>query len=430
MKNNLIIRHSEDDKVGFQININKEIELILPKFFDQVCKDNECKSKEHIYFYRLFKKYLYRKNYQQNSVKRDEKGFSIYKSSEKSKIKNYSLIELYFSLLYDYEENDILVFKEKHKNMSGNGNADWKTTLIRNNPIINDDNIVYDGVYYNNYRTNERHPITQLYLFTISEIYKKLHDNTIIPYYSYDFHKFKDIEYSLYMINKYRYNFFKDREVKVLDILESIYSMEAKLSNFTNNKKKLIYVNKFDYIWEHMCKFSLKSQDKICNKLFKNGKYVLCEKNEKGEEIIRRGHRPKGDVFIETEYEGENYLLILDAKNYSVYHDDYAHFPGTADIGKQFLYKYFLSKKYDEKNDYCLSQIVNAFIFPGILEEESTIKYFAHHRFGNEFDYEKDILCFCIDFYKMRDSYLNYKEEFRSDVIGYILKQFISKRKR
>lgn len=133
----------------------------------------------------------------------------------------------------------------------------------------------------------------------------------------------------------------------------------------------------------------------------------------------------------------DNYLLVLDAKNYVPKFDDdnklSRGLPGTESIIKQIFYKYFLSREFneDEKDSskyHPLDHIINAFLIPSV-DIENPIEYMGKHQFKDQFkDHLKNqlghIYCFFVDFYELRKHYLKPNKAYQNKILGYIVEQF------
>src|SRR5699024_6833458 len=105
--------------------------------------------------------------------------------------------------------------------------------------------------------------------------------------------------------------------------------------------------------WEHMLKVVLEDEYYKFKKYFPKGKYNI--------EIEDNNYNISGlRIIPDIIKEHNNKLYILDAKNYLPHIN--GNMPGSIDINKQILYRYFLSKEFNSSNKYFLKDIKNIFI--------------------------------------------------------------------
>ena len=101
------------EKIGFILE-NDEIKLVLPTFIDKNFFDEKSIKNELFSFYRLFKKY--RKDIKKQVLIKGKDNFEEQTELSKISKKNFSIIEVYFSLIEDYKANGLLLFNETKSN--------------------------------------------------------------------------------------------------------------------------------------------------------------------------------------------------------------------------------------------------------------------------------------------------------------------------
>ena len=115
---------------------------------------------------------------------------------------------------------------------------------------------------------------------------------------------------------------------------------------------------------------------------------------------------------IIKEYKGK--LYIIDAKNYLPHINN--NTPATADINKQILYRYFLSKEFNEANKYYLKDIKNIFLLPNDLQG-GIIKSIGQHRFTNVDSQMGRIVLYQVDFDGLVNAYLNNDKKIKAIIL-------------
>lgn len=417
--NNEAVQVDSENIVGFSINCDaKKLQLTVPRFLTQGEWQGNIDKKEYFLFYRLFKKYE-RQNVKQRSVK--EEGHFQNTDSEmpaNALPYDFSVIELFFTLWEDYDQNGLLLFSEKDINAKPKGNINWRKNQSPGNEIFQDNTPFYRQLYYNNLNFNYRHPVTMLHACCLFKVMGSLGIKINLPY-DYDYLiAFENFNYAPMILKKYKREMFSDRSRKIFGILEKMYVEKSLISYTCTNGRKLQYAEKFDAIWEKMLQSVLGNNPKLKESL-PHGRYCLHGIGEK------QGLEHKPDILIESFWQDERFLLVLDAKNYILENN----VPQTDDITKQIFYKLFLSKEFNPSNSYHLKNIVNAFIFPKDLSQQNMkIMYLGKHSFDNELHKDKDIgviLCFYVDFYWLRNEYLKSVSSGGDKLRDYIIQEYI-----
>nr|WP_263326056.1 LlaJI family restriction endonuclease [Neobacillus sp. Marseille-Q6967] len=422
------ISSENESKIGFFIENNSRIKLILPKFLQKATSTREVN--EIVQFYNVLKKYQKENNFQ---LTIQEEGFfntsreGFYQQNKYE----FSVIELYFSLIEDYIENGLLFFRKRNINNKPKGSINWNKTIQSSAEIISSNTILYREFYFNNIKNNIEHPVTLLHVLTLLKISSTLNIKINLPIELTYLKKSKtnqDIRLIRTLLKKYKGEMFSDRERKIFSILEQLYLEVNKIRFITKNGPHLVYAEKFDFIWERMLKVALFDEYYNLKKEIPNGKYQLIE-NEDAEPTIFNGMAPRPDILIREQYSSNDYLLILDAKNYVPDYINKKGMPGTKDIIKQIFYKFLFSRQFNINNKYSCENIVNAFLFPTVLDDGSIIKFMGKHRFDDPF-YNKNsignILCFKVDFNELRKHYLYPNRKYKEQITKYILTTFVN----
>lgn len=188
---------------------------------------------------------------------------------------------------------------------------------------------------------------------------------------------------------------YSDRQRKVFKILESINDNDRNL-NKTSSNKNLYYLENINSLWEHMLKIVLEDEYDNFTKHFPKGDYDL---NIESNTYTRAGLRMIPDIIKEY----NNKLYIIDAKNYLPHINN--NVPGSSDINKQILYRFFLSKEFNKNNKYSLKDIKNVFLLPSDLEGD-TIRKIGFHRLSNVDNTMGNIYLYQVDYDSVVKSYI------------------------
>ena len=384
-----------DERIGFEIKESK-LKLILPKFIKKNYLEELNPITEKIKYFKLFRKY-------RNSSKELKKESLYSIENLKTEEYMYSIFEAYYLLLTDYMESGVFLFSKKKTNQMEKGRINWNKTISKSNLIISGDSLIYSSPYYMNNNILYNHPLTILYGLHLLEIEKyagiKMNlDNQ----YKKIIEDNKNTINIKFILDNFKSSMFSDRDRKVFNILETIHKSNRNLSK-TDSSRSLYYLENINGLWEHMLKNILEDQYDSFKKCFPEGIYKL---NIEGDNYTKAGLRIIPDII--KEFKGK--LYIIDAKNYLPHINN--NVPRTADINKQILYRYFLSKEFNENNKYNLKDIKNIFLLPSDLQED-LIKKIGVHRFSNVDSTIGNIDLYQVDFDSVVNSYINNEDDIK-----------------
>lgn len=422
---NKINKSLDGQKIGFSIDDTQGLILTVPKFIKNLPSDNRNIVKEIFLYYKIFKKHK-KDNMNQKSIKEKDYFRNLEEGNTEGDKYAFEIIELYLSLLNDYIEKGLLLFRRREVNLNKKGNINWKQTIQLNRELITNDSIIYGKVYHNNLKIDYNHPITLIQAFTLMKLEKLL---SVKLKLSYDYRYLKQFENSSNYIKgnlqKYKREMFSDREKKIFKILESIYLDKYKSMNFFKSKEKLSYVENFDLIWEKMLKVALADEYNQIKEIMPKGYYSITDSENK-ENHTFRGLRAIPDILISEKYNNNDYLFVLDAKNYVPNFEVGMGMPQSSDIIKQIFYKQFMSKEFNKNSKYDNRNIINAFLLPAELDSQNKIKYIGLHTLntGMGSSHIDSILCFYIDFNSLRKIYLKADNNYRNEILDYIYETY------
>lgn len=382
-----------DERIGFKIKEN-QLKLILPKFVRKNYLEELNPLAEKIKYFKLFRKY--------RSHSKELKKESLYDIENlKAEEYMYSIFEAYYLLLTDYIESGVFLFSKKKTNKMQKGRINWNKTISKSNLIISGDSLIYSSPYYMNNNILYNHPLTILYGLHLLEIEKhvgiKMNLNNQYRKTIEDNKRTINIKS---ILDNFKSSMFSDRERKVFKILETINKNSRNL-NKTASNRNLYYLENINSLWEHMLKNILEDQYNSFKEYFPKGIYKL---NVEGNEDVKTGLRIIPDII--KEFKGK--LYIIDAKNYLPHINN--NIPGTSDINKQLLYRYFLSKEFNEDNKYKLKNIKNVFLLPSDLQGK-TIEKIGIHKFSNVENSMGNIDLYQVDYNSVVNAYIGNKKE-------------------
>lgn len=378
-----------EERIGFKIKKNK-LELVLPSFIKNRDLNDLNSMNEKIKYFKLFRKFK-----KHSKAMKEESVFTS--ESVKEEKYMYSIFEAYYLLLIDFMESGVFIFSKRKTNQIRKGRINWQRTINKSNLIISGESLIYESPYYMNNSILYNHPLTILYGIHLLEIEKatgiKMNLNS---QYKKAIEDNKRAVYTREILDEYRSSMYSDRQRKVFKILESINDNSRKL-NKTPSNRNLYYLENINDLWEHMLKQILEDQYHDFNRCFPEGSYNLNIKNYNS---IRSGLRMIPDIV--KEYNDK--LYIIDAKNYQPLINNTV--PGTADINKQILYRYFLSKEFNKNNKYVLKDIKNIFLLPNELEGE-IIRKIGTHKLSNVDSTIADIYLYQVDYDSIVEAYIS-----------------------
>ncbi|WP_349407210.1 LlaJI family restriction endonuclease, partial [Clostridium perfringens] len=258
-------------------------------------------------------------------------------------------------LLEDYIENGLYKNEVNSYELNGDGDIDWDKTIDEVDPLVINNQWVYTDLITKNSIIDTDRFITMLHAKIINqcmELLNKTGLNNILKYNIEAIEKcidnIEDKGYIFYEIDKEITVQFSDRKRRVLKAIKSY--LEQK-SGTEENDLLLYGTRNFKWIWEVICGYIFDNEFIKDGSLSKYEKYGIesPEWTIYGDGIVsldestilkEKKNRLTPDILKVTEYNGQKYLLILDAKYYNVIVEKgkIKGNPGIEDITKQYLY--------------------------------------------------------------------------------------------
>jgi hypothetical protein len=281
----------------------------------------------------------------------------LQKEGKSTVVGNPHILPLIDEILTDYKANGIYTSQNSFTRRGFQGKTDWKKTLGRINPHIEDEAIIYPhfinrftNSFFSNEVTKIHFSILQAIQFKFSWLLPELNQitfgqNTRVSNRSVDIGFIKSELMGVY----------NDSKIHTLKILLRFLENDF---NSGKNESVSYGFSDFQYVWEHMLRAVLSpiypfTDIPIPSYLEQSGREIS---------MPRKGQRV--DLFLYDE--SSKKACVIDAKYYDGSSVDQA--PGWPDLVKQFFYAKSLTAG-NLKNK--INTVKNFFIFPGAARSTS-----------------------------------------------------------
>lgn len=269
-------------------------------------------------------------------------------------------------LSYQYIINDFLrhgyyIEKEVHYAESAKGKIDWKRTIQKQKPQINNGNVVYLNYVVKTNRINNNNLITQIHKYCVYESFLKLGwlyvANGMLPpkpEIKLNRKMFLNVlsEALSSTFNNNKQMLFKSM-INIID--QSNESVTEIASNFFG-------VDRFEYVWENMIDYIFGEENK--KEYFPHAKWHILENKDYKTECSAL--EPDTVMCINQR------LFVLDAKYYKYgLTKNPQHLPGSSSIQKQITYGEYI----EENFPYNKNRIYNAFVMPFEKKTDSNYEF-------------------------------------------------------
>ncbi len=325
-----------------------------------------------------------------------------YKNRHKQKVYSYeeadgkdSRLSLILTLLEDYYDNGLYSNDQIIKQVNGNGEIDWNGTVNNFYPMIKD-----NRPYYFDYQTIKRisddnnivHRIHKIVLTKCSQELEEcdlleLLDLPEVNLTEEELSDLGDNSSILYFLEAEMNQQFNTRKQTVLKMMKAYIENEGSINN--DDELKLIRVNKFEHVWEEVCRVAVGDDletplgDMIVNKL-KNSSSDTLKKLKNSNTFKDVMESPKwypdknkqeyalsSPLKLDSIKYYNGALYIFDAKYYipsfkdRKSESDERYYlndePGSYDIMKQFLYQ-LAFKDFSKETNVSIKR--NVFLMP------------------------------------------------------------------
>jgi hypothetical protein len=259
-------------------------------------------------------------------------------------------IQSYQYIIYDFLAHGYYTEKEVDYHINNKGKVNWKRTIQKITPQINNNNIVYLNFVTRKNKIKDNNIITKIHEYCVYESFTRFGwlflSNDILP-------KKPSIKLNkkafLIILKEALGNTFNDNK-KML--FQSMINIISYVDENTNDKLNDSFgVNQFEYIWENMIDHIFGEENKEIYFPHANW-HILQDKGYKKE---------SSPLEPDTIIKFNNKYYIIDAKYYKYgITRNPMHLPTTSSIEKQIVYGEYIQQKFDIGDE----KIYNAFILP------------------------------------------------------------------
>lgn len=283
----------------------------------------------------------------------------LQKEGRSTIVGNPQVLPLIVEILNDYKANGIYTSENSFTRRGFQGKTDWKKTIGKVDPHINDDEIIYP--YFINTFTNSSHTneVTKIH-YSILEAIKRRFGWLLPDAERFVFNSSKRTStptVDIGLIKSELRNVFSDKKIHTMKML--IRYLENDFD--TGSADSVSYgFSDFQYVWEHMLRNVLSPIH------FFSDMPIPAYRENSGIEtrVAHKGQRV--DIFLYDQASKE--ACVVDAKYYDGTSVNKA--PGWSDLVKQFFYAKSLMAGNLKRE---VSAVSNFFIFPGVPTNSSPV---------------------------------------------------------
>lgn len=256
----------------------------------------------------------------------------------------------YQYIIRDFLAHGYYVERETQYKDGQKGKINWKRTVQRKQPVINNNNLIYLDFVIKTNKTNKNNLITKIHEFCVRESFERLGwlylTNDILP-------KKPSIKFNknmfLSVLNDALKNTFNDR--KRLLFTSMINIVKSKNESIHDINEVAFGVNRFEYVWENMIDYVFGEDSKEI--YFPHAHWHIVKENS----YKKESSALEPDTVIKM----DDRIYIIDAKYYKFgITENPMHLPATSSIQKQITYGKYAQKKGFAASD----KIYNAFVMP------------------------------------------------------------------
>lgn len=282
-------------------------------------------------------------------------------------------IHAYLYLIKDFLTNGYYFEKEVIYTKSTNGKANWKKTVQKIKPFLQDDSVFYTEFISRKTQHNENELISQIYQYCVYESFSKIGwlFSSFIPVKP-------RIKYNkalfLSVIKTKLSQTFNEKTMLLFNYMIDIIEF---LDKSGENKNFTYGTNDFEYIWESMVDSAFGEKNK--SKYFPHCYWDIDGKEYSSDQLEFKQSALRPDTIMITDKGTENQkIFVLDSKYYRYGESrQLNHLPMSGSIIKQIAYAEYIENKEIEGELRPKSRaIYNVFIMPfDSKNNDSTMKF-------------------------------------------------------
>lgn len=255
----------------------------------------------------------------------------------------------YQFVIRDFLAHGYYIERETEYKNGSKGKINWKRTVQKKQPLINDNNLVYLDFIIKTNKIKSNNLITKIHEFCVRESFERLGwlylTNNILP-------KKPTIKFNknlfLGVLQDALNSTFNDNKRMLFTSMINI--VNSKTESIDDINKDAFGVNRFEYIWENMIDYVFGEDNKEI--YFPRAKWHILT----GQGYKKESSALEPDTIIKL----EDKIYIVDAKYYKfgITHNP-QHLPASDSIQKQITYGKYIDRKFASSEN-----IYNAFVMP------------------------------------------------------------------
>lgn len=368
MNNNIIVSNSKQcGSVGLKIENNNFKFVFPPKYIQENTGENSS-----IFDYKddVFKLLELIGKYKANQIDESD-------SNEKNELPLYAMLWV----VNDYLQHGLYKEVETSQKVQDNGKINWKQTIKKCRPFLDQDN----NVYYNKFVTNEVKLKQDDFFVEIQKYCIKKSINMIGWYFNINYEKCEEksqkqiYEYIDFLKLILQNTFFDHKKQLIINLIAILENHCEENSIFNKDE---IFTDKFEIVFENLIVDIFSIERDLLKFFYPSSTWFSVD----GEKKERSYLRPDA-----IDINGED-IYILDAKNYSFgYDEEIGTLPETSSVQKQVTYAQYLHSNYDKIEQKIneikkgtipqkFNKIFNFFVLPSYAEKlgNCEIKYIGY----------------------------------------------------
>lgn len=259
-------------------------------------------------------------------------------------------IQSYQYIIYDFISHGYYIEKEAHYVRNTKGRINWKRTIQKETPQINNGNVVYLNFITKVNRIKDNNLITKIHEYCVYESFQKLGwlfvgTDAMPKKPSIKLNKNAFIS----ILKQELGNTFNDQKRLLFQsMINIILQADEKIDDEFN---ATFGVYKFEYVWENIIDYVFGIDNK--NDYFPHAHWhIIKEKNY---------HSESSPLEPDTIISIEDKIYIIDAKYYKYgITKNPMHLPASSSIEKQIVYAEYIEQNFNVSSD----KIFNAFVLP------------------------------------------------------------------
>ncbi|RZJ91919.1 MAG: LlaJI family restriction endonuclease [Chryseobacterium sp.] len=329
-------------------------------------------------------------------------------------------------ILNDYQDNGLWSYTEKKILINAGGETDWELTVNNTDPVV----VAGRPYYFETYSSADERisdsVITQIHKYAVNYCNRRYGfildlELATLPDAAEDIDDLGDSYALLYALEKQLRITFREREILLLKALAELLEI-----GFSQSDESISLYGRrdFEQVWEAALQYCFNHDANLRKTLFPLPEWFDVLTDEFLAVNINDTLKP--DILRKISQNGQELLLVLDAKYYLLNFSNKSSFPPVGDIVKQYFYEAAVTRSV---LGYKPEDIVNAFIFPSQAQLSSNwFQTAGHSTFDNDLfgmatttgQIKKPLVSFVIDPDAIFERYTRFKILTDEELLNFI----------